>query len=62
MMLAVQEPMTAEQIGRAFQISPATIRKWKERGSLPVAVDGPRPRYHVLDVLRLADDRGVSGA
>lgn len=62
MMLAVHEPMTAEQIGRAFQISPATIRKWKERGSLPVAVDGPRPRYHVLDVLRLADDRGVSGA
>ena len=63
MMLAVQQPMTAEQIGKAFDISPSTIRGWKERGHLiPTDTDEARPRYHVLDVLRLADDRGVSRA
>ena len=62
MMLALQEPMSAERIGTAFGISPSTIRGWKERGHLQPAEDGPRPRYHVLDVLRLADLRGVDSA
>lgn len=62
MMLAVQEPMSAERIGTAFGISPSTIRGWKDRGHLQPAEDGPRPRYHVLDVLRLADLRGVDSA
>ena len=58
----LQEPMTAERIGTAFGISPATIRKWKERGHLEPACDEGRPTYHVLDVLRLADARGVDTA
>ncbi len=62
MLLALQEPMTAERIGTAFGISPATIRKWKERGHLEPACDEGRPTYHVLDVLRLADARGVDAA
>ena len=60
MVMSMQQPMTAEQVGKAFNISPSTIRGWKERGHLePVDPDEKRPRYHVNDVLRLADNRGV---
>lgn len=58
--IAQQKPMTATAISKAFGISADTIYTWRHRGHLTPAHDGPQPTYHVLDVLRLADDRGVS--
>ena len=58
-----QEPMTAAQIGQAFDVQPATLRKWVERGHLTQAVDaegnlilrGRAHTFHVTDVLRVMD-------
>lgn len=60
MVLALQQPMTAEQIAKSgiADVTASTIRTWRDRGHLAPAVDGPLPRYHVLDVLRLADNKG----
>ena len=51
----------AEEIGRAWDISASTIREWRERGWIEPTEDGPRPRYHPIDVLRLAVERGLDG-
>ncbi len=58
-----QEPMTAAQIAQAFDVQPATLRKWVERGYLSQAVDGDgnlivhgkAHTFHVVDVLRVKD-------
>lgn len=72
MVLALQHPMTADQLAEAFDVTTTAIRKWVERGHLEPAVgedgkvlkSGKAHRYHVTDVLRLIDaDRtaGVAG-
>lgn len=60
-LVVAEEPMTAEEIGRAWDISASTIREWRERGWIEPTEDGPRPRYHPIDVLRLAVERGLDG-
>lgn len=61
MILALQQPMTAEQIARTglIEVKAATIRKWRERGHLTPIEDGPRPKYSIIDVLQLADLAGT---
>lgn len=67
--LANQRPVTGERIAGMFGINYSTIRKWDERKLLEPAVDeqgrpmmdGRKPLYHVIDVLRLADQSGLVG-
>lgn len=62
-LMALQHPMTADQLAEAFDVTTAAIRKWVERGHLEPAVgedgkvlkSGKAHRYHVTDVLRLID-------
>ena len=59
--VALQLPMTVGELVKAFGWSTKTIESWVQRGNLQPVDDGARPRrYHVLDVLRLADAGGAS--
>lgn len=59
--VALQLPMTVGELVKAFGWSTKTIESWVQRGNLQPVDDKARPRrYHVLDVLRLADAGGAS--
>ena len=68
MVMSCQHPMTGERIAHLFGLSYATIRSWHHRGHLEPAMDGAgkplmdgrKPRFHVNDVLRLADSSGLT--
>lgn len=67
MVMSCQQPMTGERIAQLFGINYNTIRSWQHRGDLEPAVDeggkvlmdGRRPLFHVVEVLRCADASGV---
>ncbi len=68
MVMSCQQPMTGERIAELFGINHSTITTWKNRGHLDPAVgddgkplmDGRRPKFHITDVLRLADASGLT--
>lgn len=61
--VARQQPMTVDQLARAFGWSRETVRSWARRGLLePVDPDAKPRRFHVIDAQRLADNRGVNVA
>ena len=63
MVLALQAPMTADQMSQAFDVTVEAIWQWKSRGLLEPATgedgqplkSGKAYRFHVTDVLRLID-------
>ncbi len=62
-LMALQNPMTSDQLADAFDVTSEAIRQWVSRGHLTPALDsngnvlksGKAHRYHVTDVLRLID-------
>ncbi len=68
-LVSLQQPMTADQLTRAFEVTAEAIRQWKARGLLEPATDhdgqpiksGKAWRYHVTDVLRLIDSGQPGG-
>lgn len=68
MVMSCQEPMTGERIAHLFDLNYSTIRTWSSRGELEPAVgedgqprmDGRKPLFWIIDVLRLADSAGLT--